>query len=239
MLQTHPDHLRLFLSGFSSQTRKGLLLCGLTFVLFFWTPKGHAQQSPDPSTLNWIDGVTIGVGINTFHGDVDSDDAAYTFPRALTTAGLNLRVGIDRRFGPSEQRGIALHLGYDRIYGAGPQGARFTNNLITLDVLGEYEIPGGQDGLFRLFAGGGPTLVVHPWYSSLNSVRRGSPPVRQERGTRLVGTLVVGLTIADRVRIGTRVATTDYLDGMRATGRNLPVDLLGFLNVGYRFDLSN
>jgi hypothetical protein len=214
-------------------------LCGLTLVLLLWVPKGHAQQSPDPSSPNWIDGVTVGIGINTFHGDVDSDDASYTFPRALTTAGLNLRVGIDRRFGPSDQRGIALHLGYDRIYGEGPQGARFTNNLITLDVLGEYEIPGVQDDLFRLFAGGGPTLIVNPSYRDLDLVRRGDPTISQRLGTRVVGTLVVGITIADRVRIGTRVATTDYLDGLRASGRNQPVDLLGFINVGYRFDLSN
>jgi hypothetical protein len=43
----------------------------------------------------------------------------------------------------------------------------------------------------------------------------------------------------DRVRFGIRAATTDYLDGLRTTGRNHPVDLLGFVTVGYRFDFSN
>jgi len=54
----------------------------------------------------------------------------------------------------------------------------------------------------------------------------------------VVGTIVVGITTADRVRIGTRGATTDYLDGLRTSGRSQPVDILGFVNVGYRFDLK-
>ncbi|MFP4228716.1 MAG: hypothetical protein ACLFTE_07810 [Salinivenus sp.] len=57
--------------------------------------------------------------------------------------------------------------------------------------------------------------------------------------TRVVGTFVVGVLVADRVRVGLRMATTDYLDGLRTTGRNYPVDLIGLVNVGYRFDLSN
>jgi hypothetical protein len=212
-------------------------LCGLTLVLLLWVPKGHAQQSPDPSSPNWIDGVTVGIGINTFHGDVDSDNSSYTFLRTLTTAGPNIRLGVDQRFGPQDRFGISTHLVYDRIYGEGPPEWAFTNNLLSLEFSGEFEPSWGQDNLFRVFAGGGPSLVITPWYSKeLEEKRRNAP---SNLSTRLVGTFVFGVQIADRVRLGLRVATTDYLDGLRTTGQNYPVDLLGFINVGYRFDLSN
>lgn len=238
VLQTRPNHLRLFSSGLGSRTGNGLLLCGLTLVLLLWVPKGHAQQSPDSASPDWVDGVTVGVGINTFHGDVDSDIFSHTFLRTLTTAGPNVRLGIDQRFGPRDRFGVSTHLVYDRVYGEAPPEWAFQNNLLSLEFSGEFEPSWGQDDLFRFFAGGGPTLVFAPRYSDELRAQMQNDP--SDLNTRLVGTLVFGVQIADRVRLGLRMATTDYLDGFRGVGpQNLPVDLLGFINVGYRFDLSN
>lgn len=215
------------------------VLSSLVLSCLLLVSSAHAQRASGDSPTSYLDGVVVGVGINTFHGDVDSSPADAEFFRALTTAGLDLRLGVDRRFGPDNRLGVAAHLVYDRIYGEGPPGPRFANNLVSLELVGEYEIPGIRDDLFRLFAGGGPTLLVNPSYSGLDLVGRGNPTIVRERGTRVVGSIVLGVTIADRVRLGTRIATTDYLDGLRTSGRNQPVDLLGFINIGYRFDLSN
>jgi len=237
VLQTRPIHLCLASSGPLPWIGRRLLFFGFALVLSLLVPKGHAQPASDTSPLNWIDGVTVGIGINTFHGDVDSDDGPYTLPRTLTTAGLDVRLGVDHRFGPGDRLGTSAHLVYDRIYGEGSQGWAFTNNLLSLELTGEYEPSWVQDNLFRFFAGGGPTLIFLPSYANLPE--GSSRNIAKELGPRVVGTLVFGVQIADRVRIGLRMATTDYLDGLRTTGRNYPVDLLGFVNVGYRFDLSN
>lgn len=225
--------MRFRSGGGPNWTGMGRLLCGLILSCVLSAPAGHAQSATDDSSL--IDGVMVGVGINTFHGDVDSDDGPNTFPRSLTTAGLNVRLGVDRRFGPGDRLGTSAHLVYDRIYGEGSQGWFFTNNLLSLELTGEYGPSWGQDDLFRFFAGGGPTLLIRPSYANLPE--GSSNNTAKERGTRVVGTLVFGVQIADRVRLGLRMATTDYLDGLRTADRNYPVDLIGFVNVGYRFDL--
>jgi len=41
------------------------------------------------------------------------------------------------------------------------------------------------------------------------------------------------------VRVGARISTTDFLDGHTGISGGGPVDLLGFITVGYRFNLMN
>lgn len=197
----------------------------------------HAQASSSATEGPFVHGLVVGVGLTTFHGDVDSDPPDRDIVQRLTSADFNARIGIDRRFGASDQFGAGVHLVYDRISGRQIWGPTFTNNMVSLEVTGESEIPYIGQGWIRVFGGGGPTFLVSPSYSNYGDSQ--PPSVFRTLGSRVVGTFVVGVTIADRVRIGTRIAPTDFLDGYRGSGSHWPFDLLGFLNIGYRFDLSD
>ena len=108
----------------------------------------------------------------------------------------------------------------------------FSNNLIGLDFTADYDLPYIQQGLFRVFLGGGPLFVISPSYSS-------NFPEEDERfdplGSRVVGSIVAGVSMFDTFRIGVRVSTSDFLDGHTGIKGTKGVDYLGFIGVTRRF----
>jgi hypothetical protein len=60
----------------------------------------------------------------------------------------------------------------------------------------------------------------------------------QPLGTRVTGSLKVGVTIMDTFRIGTRISSTDLLDGYKGYTSDGVPDFVSFLNIGYRIDLE-
>jgi hypothetical protein len=79
-------------------------------------------------------------------------------------------------------------------------------------------------------------LIISPSYT-------GTPRVSKEEnyqrlGTRVTGSLKVGVTILDSFRIGTRISSTDLLDGYKGFVSDGVPDFVSFLNIGYRIDLE-
>ncbi len=197
------------------------------------------QQQPQEQEIDqpFISGVYVGVGLNTYQGDLDSNPNDNII-KHLGAAQLDVVVGIDKRFGQFEQFGIEALLSYDRISGQNVRNLQFTNNLLTLEFTGSYELPYIKQGLLRIFAGGGPMFVISPTYSGFPE-ENPSPDTRfDELGTRVVGAFTGGVLISNKVRIAARVTTTDFLDGHTGLNSGGPLDLLGVVTVGYRFNLN-
>jgi hypothetical protein len=195
-------------------------------------------QMQQPVNQPFISGVYVGIGLNTYQGDLDSNPNDNII-KHLGAAQLDVTVGVDKRFGEFEQFGLGAHLSYDRISGQNVPNLAFTNNLLTLEFTGNYELPYVKQGLFRVFLGGGPMFVISPTYSGFPEDDPSPEAEYEELGTRVVGSFVAGVLVADKVRIGARVSTTDFLDGHSGIFGDGPVDLLGFITVGYRFNLMN
>lgn len=197
----------------------------------------QAQQQSQQPDKPFIHGVYVGVGLNTYQGDLDSNPNNNIL-KHLGSANIDVAVGIDKRFGEFGQYGIGLTASFDRVTGQNIRNLEFTNNLVSLEVTGEYELPYIKQGLLRVFAGGGPMLVVSPTYSGFPEQDAPNYEFR-ELGTRVVGSIVAGVIIVDKVRIGARITTTDFLDGHTGLDRQGPIDMLSFINIGYRFDLTD
>jgi len=198
------------------------------------------QEQPQEQEIDqpFIHGVYVGVGLNTFQGDLDSNPND-NIVKHLGAAQLDVAVGMDKRFGQFEQYGIEVMLSYDRISGQNVPNLQFTNNLLTLEFTGSYELPYIKQGLLRFFLGGGPMFVISPTYSGFPEEAPRPEARYEELGTRVVGAFTGGVMIADKVRIGARVSTTDFLDGHNGIFDEGPVDLLGVITLGYRFNLKN
>ncbi|PEN15182.1 hypothetical protein CRI94_02545 [Longibacter salinarum] len=195
------------------------------------------EAPPQPVNQPFISGVYVGVGINTYQGDLDSNPNDNIL-KHLGGAQLDVVVGVDKRFGEYEQFGIGAQVSYDRISGQNIRNLEFTNNLISLEFTGSYELPYIKQDLLRVFLGGGPMFVISPTYTGFPAQDPSPDSEFKELGTRVVGSIVGGVLVSDKVRIGARVSTTDFLDGHSGITGAGPVDLLGFITVGYRFNLN-
>jgi len=203
---------------------------------------GQSQEADAPQDAidqPFISGIYVGLGINTYQGDLDSNPNDNII-KHLGNASIDVALGVDKRFGEFEQLGIGATLSYDRISGRNIRNLEFSNNLLTLEFTGEYELPYISQGLFRVFLGGGPMFIISPSYSGFPDEDPSIPDTEfDELGSRVVGSFTGGVLIADKVRLGARVTTTDFLDGHTGLNGGGPVDLLGFLTLGYRFNLNN
>jgi hypothetical protein len=248
----------------------GAVLLVLLFSLSAGASVAQAQRfGPEPDTTAqdpfeqedrpFIDGIRFGVGVNAYFGDMDSNPNDNIL-KHLGSGNANLMFGVDKRFGQFEQYGVSAVLYYDRIRGQQDVRQGFTNNLISLDIGGSYELPVVRQGLFRVFGSVGPTLLLAPSYECFppetaeDSVsdecrvrgRSATPQTEisselpgtdwEELGTRVTGSATLGVTLIDRIRLGTRFAFTDYLDGHTGLNGGGSFDMLFFVNIGYRIN---
>jgi hypothetical protein len=105
-----------------------------------------------------------------------------------------------------------------------------------MDFYADYELPYIREGLLRVFVGGGPNLIISPTYNGAPRVSKDEN--FQKLGTRVTGSLKVGVTIMDSFRIGTRIASSDLIDGYKGFTSDGVPDFVSFLNIGYRFSLD-
>lgn len=196
-----------------------------------------AQGEPSEEEPGLIDGVTLGGGLAFYMGDLDTNPENNVL-KFLGTSNLSLLVGADRRYANGYTLG--LELSYDRLAGRrafGRKPARgFSNNLVSLNAVGSLDVPLFSPGLLRLFLGAGPTLMLNPQYEGFPEGGDVAGDY-ERRGTRVRPNLTVGINVQDAVRIGVRSFPTDHLDGF--TGVSFPIDQVVFLNVAYRFDLTD
>jgi hypothetical protein len=105
--------------------------------------------------------------------------------------------------------------------------------MVSLDAYGDYELPYIQQGLFRVFVGGGASFLISPSYQGFKS----GDAWRPNLGTRVVGSFSVGVTIIDKIQVGARFPTTDYLDGYRGFYEDPYPDVVSFVRFTHRFEL--
>lgn len=200
-----------------------------------------ARQSQEPPSRvqgdePLIHGVTIGGGLAIYQGDY-SLNPNHNFVKYVAGNGkLALRAGLDHRLGRFDQYGLGIDLVYNRLSGESSAGTGFKSNSLALDFYADYELPYIKQGLFRVFIGGGPNLIFSPTYSGDPAVTKAEN--FQPLGTRVIGSLKVGVTVLDAFRIGTRIASSDLLDGYKGFTSDGVPDFVSFLNISYRFNVK-
>lgn len=232
----------------SSSLWMRLLLLG-TFLAVFGgeqvRAQGAAGQSPQSTDerqrrvpnqgQSFIHGVSVAVGLAIYQGDFSLNPNHNLVKYIAGNGSLAARVGIDHRLGRFDQYGLGADLVYNRLTGESVNGTGFKANSLALDFYADYELPYIREGLFRVFLGGGPNLIISPSYT-------GNPAVVEDDdfqplGTRVIGSLKVGVTIMDSFRIGTRIASNDLLDGYKGFQAQDAPDFVSSLSIGYRFDV--
>lgn len=196
------------------------------------------QQQQTDESEPFIHGITVHIGLNAYQGDL-SNNPNQNLLKYAGLADISFTAGIDHRLGAFDQYGLNVDLTYDHYYAKGVFDGRLlehSNSLVSLDFVGDYELPYVKQGLLRVFAGGGPAFVIAPWYGRYP---QNNDLYKPSLTTRAIGTAVVGISVFEVVRFGARITSTDFLDGYAGfEGEGFP-DTIGFFTIGYRFDRKN
>jgi hypothetical protein len=199
--------------------------------------QSQQAQQPQEESEPFIHGISLGVGIAVYQGDF-SRNPEHSFVKYVAGSGkLSLRAGLDHRLGQFDQYGVGADVVYNRLGGETTGGIGFDANSVAVDFYGDYELPYIRQGLFRVFVGVGPKIMISPSYENFSRLR--DEDNFERLGTRVIGSLKVGVMILDKLRVGTRIASTDMLDGYEGfdSDGSTP-DFISFLNIGYRFNLK-
>jgi hypothetical protein len=194
-------------------------------------PQSQVQQN-EP----FIHGVSLGVGLAVYQGDFSRNPNHNIVKYIAGSGALSLRLGADHRLGRFDQYGLGADLVYNRLSGETTGGSGFKANSLALDFYGDYELPYVAPGLFRVFLGVGPNLIISPTYQGFPESTEGTNYERL--GTRVSGSFKVGVTIYDQFRVGTRIAFSDLVDGYKGFDPDGVPDFISFLNFSYRFDVN-
>lgn len=237
--------------------RAQILLVGGVILLFLFCTRAATAQTPwqrtsprgaEDSTDRQqreqvqrqeplIHGVVVGGGLAIYQGDFSRNPNHNIF-KYLGTAKPTVQVGVDHRLGQFDQYGLGADLSFSHLSGATSGKIEFSNNMLSLDFYGDYELPYVKLGLFRVFAGGGPTLLINPAYHNFPDDADTSEKWRPDLGTRVVGAVKVGVTIYGSLKIGSRITSTDLLDGYLGFNRGGAADIVSFIKVTHRFNVK-
>lgn len=199
--------------------------------------QNQSQSRPSQQSELLVHGLIVGGGLTVYQGDF-SRNPNHNILKYLGTAKPSLRVGVDHRLGYYDQYGLGVDLAYSRVEGMTSGRIGFKNNMVSLDVYGDYELPYVKVGLFRVFVGGGGVLLLNPEYNNFPNNADGNSKWRPDLKTRVVGSVKVGVTILDKIRVGTRIASTDFLDGYVGYNKGGLTDIVSFISFNYRFGLK-
>jgi len=200
--------------------------------------QGQADQQTETAAQPsepFIHGVTIAAGLAIYQGDFSRNPNHNIVKYVAGSGKLSLRAGVDHRLGRYHQFGVGADVVYNKLSGETTGGIGFETNSIALDFYADYELPYIKQGLFRVFVGGGPNFVISPSYTGFPEDPEDGKFDRL--GTRVMGSLKVGVTILDKFRIGTRIPSSDLIDGYKGFDPDSATDYISFINFGYRFDL--
>lgn len=203
----------------------------------YGSPQGQQQTQQEAQTQEsepFIHGVSIGAGIAVYQGDFSRNPEHNIVKYVAGSGKLSLRAGIDHRMGQFDQFGVGADVVYSRLGGETTGGAGFSANSVAIDFYGDYELPYIRQGLLRVFVGAGPNIMISPSYEGFSGL---SDENAKKLGTRVTGSLKVGVTILDKIRLGTRIASSDLIDGYKGYNPGGP-DFISFVNFSYRFNLK-
>jgi hypothetical protein len=198
--------------------------------------QAQPQRAPQESEP-FIHGISVGIGLAVYQGDFSRNPEHNPIKYLAGSGKLAVRVGADHRLGQFDQYGLGTDLVYNRLSGETTGGAGFKAHALALDFYGDYELPYVKQGLFRVFLGIGPNFIISPSYDNFSNLASQGDNA-QKLGTRVTGSLKVGVTILDKFRIGTRISSSDLLDGYKGFDPNGVPDFISFLNFSYRFSLK-
>lgn len=214
-----------------TSTHRNVCILFLLFVL--GTTPAWAQRSERPL----VDGVTVGGGLAFYQGDLDTNPGN-NYLKFIGSSRASLFARADRRYG---RYTVGLELNYNRLAGerkfAGRPTFSFTNNAVGLDAVGSIDLGVARPGLLRIFAGAGPMLLVSPEFEGFQEGDFSSNEEFRDDGTNVQASFILGLNVQDAVRLGAKVFSNNFVDGFE--GLNSSADFLLFVNISYRFDLTN
>lgn len=177
-----------------------------------------------------VDGVTAGLAVSMFQGDVDANPGNGPI-EYLSFGEVGAFVGVDRKFGPVIAEAV-LHADRFRLEN---ELVEMTLGSVGLDLTAGFALNVARPGLLRLFAGVSPTLLMPSYQRVSDSLDGHSMVTFEEHGTRLQVLFPVGVVIQDVLRVGVRFSPSDALDGWTSTTG--AKDRIAFVSLGYRFDL--
>jgi hypothetical protein len=196
------------------------------------SPSQEEQSGGQDQHERLVHGIRVGGGLAAYQGDI-SRNPNDNILKYVGTAKPSILVGADYRTGYYDQFGVGLDLVYTRLGGETTGNTSFSNNMVSLDAYADYELPYIQQGLFRIFLGGGASFLVSPSYQGFET----GEEWRSNLGTRVVGSFSVGVTIIDKIQVGARFPTTDYLDGYGGLYEDPYPDVVSFVRFTHRFEL--
>jgi hypothetical protein len=181
------------------------------------TPRVHGQAA----TRGLVDGYTFGIGIAVYQGDLDRnpDNQPAQF---IASGSLHVVAGVDRQLGGG-RFGVELH--YNRLL-AENLLVSGSHNVVSLDLT--YGRPIGRSPVIA-FVGVGPSIIVSSYERP--SVAAEVLGIANE-GAGFDVTIPFGVIIQDRVRLSTRIALLDRVDGTDVLGGR---DLISNISIAYRF----
>lgn len=207
----------------TSVLRRALLVVALVLA-------SHSAAQAQP----FIDGVTVGVGLTNYHGDLDwnQNGGRSRGPMGyITTGNITAFAGVDRAFGNVVGE---VMLSYTRINVDFPE-VEATLSTTGIDFTVGYMFDVFRPSFLRVYAGVAP-LFVSPTYDRVDQeTLDGSILAFQEQDSQMVLSFPVGIVIQDTFRLGARFMSSDNFDG--AQGPSGASDLLSLIQVGYRIDL--
>lgn len=195
----------------------------LVSCLLLASASNAVQDAVAQSARGLIDGYTFGAGLSLYQGDLDRNPSD-RIGKLLTTGNLQLMAGVDRH-AASGRIGAELH--YNRVIGINAF-VTGSHNVVSLDLtyarrLGSLPV--------QAFLGVGPAIVFSS-YESLSPTAESFGFVNEGSGFDL--TIPLGFAIQEHVRLSTRIALLDRIDG---TDSVRGVDFLSNISIVYRFDL--
>ncbi|PSQ97338.1 MAG: hypothetical protein BRD55_03400 [Bacteroidetes bacterium SW_9_63_38] len=188
----------------------------------------QARQQSEP----FVHGISVGAGLAVYQGDFSRNPEHNPIKYLAGSGKLSVQVGADHRLGRFDQFGLGADLVYNRLSGESTGGAGFSANAVALDFYADYELPYVRQGLFRVFLGVGPNFIISPSYDFDDLSNS------EKLGTRVTGSLKVGVTILEKFRIGTRISSSDLLDGYEGFRPDGIPDFVSFIDFNYRFSLK-
>lgn len=209
--------------AFTSLVRRALLIVTLALM---WVAAPQAQP--------FIDGITVGVGLTNYHGDLDwnQNGGKSRGPMGyITTGNLTAFAGADRAFGNVVGE---VMLSYTRINVDFPQ-VEATLSTTGIDLTVGYMFDVFRPSFLRVYAGVAP-LFVSPTYDRVDQeTLDGSILSFERQDSQMVLSFPFGIVIQDTFRLGVRFMSSDNFDG--AQGPSGASDFLSLIQVGYRIDL--
>ena len=194
-------------------------VCAVGFAASCVAVNTEVKAQDTPRGL--VDGYTFGIGVAMYQGDLDRnpDNKPAQF---IASGSLHVVAGVDRQLGGG-RFGVELH--YNRLV-AENLLVSGSHNIVSLDLT--YGRRLGRSPVI-VFAGFGPSLVASGY--ERKSVSADVLGIANE-GAGFDVTIPVGLIIQDRVRLSTRMALLDRIDGTDSMGGR---DLVSNISIAYRF----